>query len=234
MHCRVCSILCVLGILPLGAGCQSMNYAQRGGVLGGLAGAGIGAAAGESGGDAVPGALIGGAVGALAGSVVGDGMDADRARQAEIEARIGRQLAGAVTSEDAVAMTRAGLSDDVIISHIRAHGVARPLEVNDLIALRNQGVSDAVIKALQTSPGPVAVVRGPPAPRRRARILRSLVGTAAVVPPSSLSASPRRQLGHSSAPLGPQQLRLPPGMRTFQVLTSAAIPWCRGNRRFVG
>ena len=141
-----------------------MNYAQRGGVLGGLAGAGIGAAAGESGGDAVPGALIGGAVGALAGSVIGDGVDADLARKAEIEARIGRQLAGAVTSEDAIAMTRAGLSDDVITSHIRAHGVARPLEVNDLIYLRNQGVSDAVIKALQTSPGPAATVRPAPAP----------------------------------------------------------------------
>ncbi|HZL88326.1 MAG TPA: glycine zipper domain-containing protein [Pirellulaceae bacterium] len=164
MHCRVCLILFLFNGLAFSAGCQSMNYAQRGGVLGGLAGAGIGAAAGESGGDAVPGALIGGAVGALTGSVIGDGIDADMARKAEIEARIGRQLAGAVTSEDAIAMTRAGLSDDVVISHIRAHGVARPLEVNDLIYLRNQGVSDAVIKALQTSPGPVAVVRGPPGP----------------------------------------------------------------------
>jgi outer membrane protein with glycine zipper len=164
MHCRVCLILCFLGAAALGAGCQSMNYAQRGGVLGGLAGAGIGAAAGESGGDAVPGALIGGAVGALTGSVIGDGIDADLARKAEIEARIGRRLAEAATPDDAIAMTRAGLSDDVIISHIRAHGVARPLEVNDLIHLRNQGVSDAVIKSLQTSPGPVAVVRGPPGP----------------------------------------------------------------------
>lgn len=141
-----------------------MNYAQRGALAGGLTGAGVGAAIGESGGDAVPGAILGGAVGALTGAVVGDGIDADRARQAEIEARIGRQLAGAVTADDAIAMTRAGLSDEVITSHIRANGVAHPPGVNDLIYLRNQGVSDAVIKSLQSSPGPVAVVRAPTGP----------------------------------------------------------------------
>src|SRR5262245_20045722 len=154
MHCRI-FLPCILALSLLGTGCQSMNYAQRGGVLGGLAGAGIGAAAGESGGDAVPGALIGGAGGALAGSVIGDGVDADVARKQEIEARIGRRLAGAVTADDAIAMTRAGLSDEVITSHIRANGVAKPLQVNDLIYLRNQGVSDAVIKAMQFTPPPV-------------------------------------------------------------------------------
>jgi outer membrane lipoprotein SlyB len=155
---------CLLLAAILSCGCKSGSYAQRGGILGGLAGAGIGAAAGESGGDAVPGALIGGAVGALAGSVIGDGMDADLARRQEIETRIGRQLAAAVTIEDAIAMTRAGLSDDVITAHIRASGVARPLSVNDLIYLRDQGVSDAVIKAMQLTPRPVPVAAPPPRP----------------------------------------------------------------------
>lgn len=165
MHCRV-HLAIPLAMLLLSTGCQSMNYAERGALLGGLTGAGIGAAAGESGGDAVPGALIGGAVGALAGGIIGDGVDADVARRQEIEARIGRQMAGAVTTEDAIAMTRAGLSDEVITSHIRASGVARPLAVNDLIYLRDQGVSDAVIKAMQFTPPPVAVaaVPGPPRP----------------------------------------------------------------------
>ena len=73
-------------------------------------------------------------------------------------------MAGAVTADDAIAMTRAGLSDDVITAHIRANGVAQPPQVNDLINLRNQGVSDAVITALQTTRAPVAVVRAPPPP----------------------------------------------------------------------
>lgn len=160
MHFRILLLLFLTSALA--SGCQSMNYAQRGAVLGGLTGAGIGAAAGESGGDAVPAALIGGAVGALTGGVIGDGIDADVARRQEIEARIGRQMAGAVTTEDAIAMTRAGLSDEVITSHIRASGVAQPPAVNDLIYLRNQGVSDAVIKAMQFTPPPVAVAAVPP------------------------------------------------------------------------
>jgi hypothetical protein len=164
MHRRILLLFCTATLAALGTGCQSMNYAQRGALAGGLAGAGIGTAVGESGGDAVPGALIGGAIGALTGGVIGDGMDADRARQAQIEAAIGRQMAGAVTADDAIAMTRAGLSDAVITAHIRANGVARPPEVNDLITLRNQGVSDAVITALQTTRGPVAVVRAAPPP----------------------------------------------------------------------
>ena len=63
-------------------------------------------------------------------------------------------MAAAVTPEDVVSMTQAGLSDDVIASHIRAYGVARPPQVHDLINLRNQGVSDNVLKAMQASPGP--------------------------------------------------------------------------------
>lgn len=164
MQFRNLYVTCTASLLALATGCQSLNYAQRGALAGGLAGAGLGAAVGESGGDAASGALLGGALGAVTGAVVGDGMDADRARQAQIEAAIGRQMAGAVTAEDAIAMTQAGLSDEVITAHIRANGVARPPQVNDLINLRNQGVSDHVITALQTTRAPVAVVRGPAPP----------------------------------------------------------------------
>jgi len=65
---------------------------------------------------------------------------------------MGRQLQGAVTVPDVVAMTQAGLSDDVITTHIRASGVAQPLAVGDLIQLRNMGVRDAVINAMQQTP----------------------------------------------------------------------------------
>jgi len=58
-------------------------------------------------------------------------------------------------------MTQAGLSEDVIATHIRAHGVARPPSVNDLIVLRNQGVSDRVIQSLQQTPPPAAAAYAP-------------------------------------------------------------------------
>lgn len=136
-------------------GCRTTSYGERGSLFGGAVGAGTGAAIGSQSGHPVAGALIGTAVGAITGGAVGDGIDQDVARnRAEVEARMGRQMASAVTPEDVVAMTQAGLSDEVIATHIRAHGVARPAQVNDLITLRNQGVSDNVLKALQSSPGP--------------------------------------------------------------------------------
>ena len=68
-----------------------------GGNCGGL----TGAALGDRGDNAVGGALIGTAVGALTGAAIGDSMDAelDR-RQALIEAKTGRRMAGEVTTSD--------------------------------------------------------------------------------------------------------------------------------------
>jgi uncharacterized membrane protein len=150
-------------LVSFSAGCRSTSYGDKGSLFGGLVGAGTGAAIGQQSGNPVAGALIGTAVGAVTGGAIGDGIDEDVARnRAEVEARMGRQMSAAVTPEDVVAMSQAGLSDDVIATHIRAHGVARPPQVNDLITLRNQGVSDNVLKAMQSSPGPQAAMMNAP------------------------------------------------------------------------
>jgi len=156
MFCRAARLLMAAALLAgLSTGCKSTSYGQKGSLFGGLVGAGTGAAIGQKSGNPVTGALIGAVAGTMAGGAIGEGIDEDVARnRAEVEARMGRQMAAAVTPEDVVAMTQAGLSDDVIASHIRAHGVAHPPQVNDLITLRNQGVSDNVLKAMQSSPGP--------------------------------------------------------------------------------
>ncbi len=154
-----------LACLHAAAGCRSPYYSDRGALAGGLAGAGVGAAIGDASGNAGPGALVGAAVGAITGNAIGESIDADLARsQAEIQARMGRQMSGAVTSRDVIAMTQAGLSEDVIATHVRAHGVAQPPGVNDLIHLRNNGVSDRVVQALQQSPPPTAGPVGYAAP----------------------------------------------------------------------
>lgn len=159
MHCRHFGFLVAAALVAIFSGCKSASYGDKGSLFGGLIGAGTGAAIGSNSGNPLAGALIGTAVGAVAGGAVGDSIDENVARnRAEVEARMGRQMASAVTPDDVVAMTQAGLSDDVIASHIRAHGVARPPQVNDLITLRNQGVSDNVLKAMQTSTGPHPVV----------------------------------------------------------------------------
>jgi hypothetical protein len=162
----------VLAALAASQGCRSPYYADRGAVFGGLTGAGVGAIAGNAAGNTGAGALIGTAVGALAGAAVGENIDADIARSnAEIQARMGRQMQGAVTPQDVIAMTQAGLTDDVIITHIRANGMAQPLQVNDLIGLRNMGVRDSIINTMQQTPPrlaqagqPVAVYPAYPPP----------------------------------------------------------------------
>jgi hypothetical protein len=137
------------------AGCQSPRYADRGAALGALTGAVAGGAIGRHNNQTAAGALIGTAVGALAGAAVGDTIDADIARNnALIEQRLGRHLAGAVTLNDVVALTQAGLSDDVIITHIRANGMAERAGPENLIALSQMGVTDPVLHALQTTPPP--------------------------------------------------------------------------------
>ena len=149
------------------SGCRSPYYADRGAALGGLAGGLTGAAIGDHHGNAAGGALIGGAVGALTGAAVGDSMDAEvERRQALIEARTGQRMANAVTSTDVTTMTASGLSDDVIVNHIRANGVAVQLTPGDIIQLHENGVSEKVINAMQqeasrrvVSP---PVVAGPP------------------------------------------------------------------------
>lgn len=145
--------LAILAFTTCATGCRSPFYADRGALFGGLTGAGVGAAIGDASGNAGTGAVIGSALGAITGAAVGQGIDADLARsRAEIEAKMGKQMQGAVTPQDVIAMTQAGLSDEVISTHIRANGAAQPLGVNDLISLRNMGVRDSVINAMQQTP----------------------------------------------------------------------------------
>ena len=63
----------------------------------------------------------------------------------------------AVTDDDLVQMTRAGISEDVIISTMRSRGTRIDLSPQSLIALRQQGVSDRVVLAAQTG-GPLELL----------------------------------------------------------------------------
>lgn len=153
----------------LASGCASPYHADRGALFGGLLGAGTGAVVGNALGDTGAGAAIGAGVGALSGAAVGSEMDRIEAQnRAMIEAKMGRQVAaGAVTIDDVIAMTQAHVDDELIVTHVRAHGVARPLQTNDLIYLQQQGVSTQVIKAMQEPPpvpaqAPVVVEQAPP------------------------------------------------------------------------
>jgi hypothetical protein len=148
------------------AGCRSPYHADRGALFGGLTGAGVGALVGNATGHTGAGAAIGAGVGALTGSAVGGALDDIEARnRAEIEARLGRPPApGAVSMEDVIAMTQAGVSEEVIATHVRNHGITRPLQTSDLITLQNHHVSARVIRAMQEPPAQPVVVQSAPPP----------------------------------------------------------------------
>ncbi|NLE39530.1 MAG: hypothetical protein GX621_16025, partial [Pirellulaceae bacterium] len=145
------------------AGCRSPYHADRGAVGGGLLGAGMGALIGDASGNAAAGTAIGAGVGALTGAIIGTEMDDAEARnRALIEQKLGREVAaGTVTREEVIAMTNAGVDEPLIVNHIRARGMVAPPDANDLITLKQHGVSAAVIDAMQTSrpPQTTTVVR---------------------------------------------------------------------------
>ena len=110
--------------------------------------------AGHALGSTAAGAAIGAGVGALGGAAIGNSMDQEEARnRALIAQQLGRQVdPGAITIGDVIAMKRANVNEDLMINHIHAHGMAAPLQTNDLINLPQQGISSRVIQAMQESP----------------------------------------------------------------------------------
>lgn len=143
------------------SGCRSPFYADRGAGLGAITGALAGAAIGGHNGDALAGAVLGSAAGGLAGAAIGQSIDDDIARnQAIIEERMGRRMTGAATVADVIQMSKSGLGDEVIITHVRNFGMAQPLQISDLITLRNAAVSNRVITAMQEPPAPIVAAPG--------------------------------------------------------------------------
>ena len=152
-HTRRACAAALLSLL-VSSGCQSPYRSDQGALLGGLGGAGLGALVGSASGNTGAGAAIGGVAGALSGAAVGGALDDIEARnQAQIAAHLGRPApTGTVTIDDVVTMTKAGVPEDVIATHVRNHGVAAPLRASDLIVLQQQGVSPRVVQAMQAPP----------------------------------------------------------------------------------
>lgn len=162
MKIRVIAIPLMV-VLALPAFAQG-QHTERGAAIGGIGGALAGAAIGKNNGDTAAGALIGGAVGLITGAAIGNSADERNARAA-YQNQQAYLYSRAVSSIDVVSMAQNRVSDEVIINHIRENGVQRRPDVNEVIALHRQGVSERVITAMQNAPegGPaVAPVASPP------------------------------------------------------------------------
>jgi outer membrane lipoprotein SlyB len=158
-----------LPVILLG-GCQSMNNTEKGALTGGGIGAGAGALIGHATGHTGAGAVIGGLTGGLIGGAVGNDMDKEKAKQERIAAAEARQL----QITDVATMAQQHLSDGIIINQIRTTGSVYHLSTDEIVWLRQQGVSEGVIAEMQATayrplrrvytPAPVVVVEQPPPP----------------------------------------------------------------------
>jgi hypothetical protein len=66
-----------------------------------------------------------------------------------------------VTVPDVISMTQAGVNEQVIATHVRSHGLVRPLTTNDIIYLQQNGVTPLVVQTMQQSPTPVVAQQQP-------------------------------------------------------------------------
>jgi YMGG-like Gly-zipper len=148
----------VLGLAP---SVMAQQRTAQGAAVGGATGAIIGGIIGHQNDETPEGALIGGAVGAIAGGLIGKSQDNRIAQQRAYERQVYQQqyyhqqqaiASSGVSPADVVAMTRSGVSEPLIMSHLQSKGVQRRLEVSEIISLHQQGVSDNVIHIMQSAP----------------------------------------------------------------------------------
>jgi uncharacterized protein YcfJ len=164
----------VCGMLVLSCfsntGCQTTdnNNAVGGAVvgtgLGALTGAIVGSAFGRR--DAAAGALIGAAAGGIGGALVGHAQDEKNqetrnAVQAQYQQAAAAAEQRAMHNDDIVYMVKSGVSEQVIMNSMRERGGRFDTSPEAIVNLKSNGVSDAVIYAMQTTPPPSAMVPPP-------------------------------------------------------------------------
>lgn len=147
-------------------GCSGMSTTDKGlltgGALGGLIGTGIGAATGNAG----VGALVGTGLGAATGAVVGNDIERTERRQAAVAAARPAPMG----MQDVVYMAQQHVGDDTILRQIETTGSSFNLTAQDVVFLRQQGVSERVIGFMQArrpvvpAGRTVYVVEPPPPP----------------------------------------------------------------------
>ena len=146
----------VLGMLLCGlsAGCQNMNATQRWAGMGAGSGAILGAIIGHQSGKTEEGAAIGAAIGGLGGAVAGNAQDMKEERDAAIayaahEQQVRRIQTKAMSNLKVIEMIQKTGSDQLTIDTIRELKGNFDTSPTSIIYLNNQGVSEAVIRAMR-------------------------------------------------------------------------------------
>ena len=139
-------ILVLGAMLATSVGCSGMNNTESGAVGGGLIGGALGALFGAAFHAPLAGAAIGAAAGAGVGALEGHAEDK---REDAVKQAVAQQQAQMVTLTDVVTMTQQHVPDATIINQINATYSNFNLTPDQIIFLRQQGVSDTVITVMQ-------------------------------------------------------------------------------------
>jgi len=142
----ICAFICFFLVLSI-AGCQtSPNRAPEGAVIGGAVGAGLGAIIGHQSGETGEGAVVGGALGALTGALAGSQM---QKQPAQTPTQVQSVNQNQMSIPQIVNMSAEGVHEDVIIDRIRLTNSKFNLTSGDVNYLKENGVSQKVINAMQ-------------------------------------------------------------------------------------
>jgi uncharacterized protein YcfJ len=138
-------------------GCAGMSNTDKGALAGTGIGAGIGAVVGKACGNTGAGAVIGGVLGLATGATIGNDIDRHEEHQA-VQQAVAQQAAQQAeaqkrwpTLEEIQKMAANGINDANIINQIRTTGAIYHLTSDQVVWLKQYGVSDAVIAEMQAT-----------------------------------------------------------------------------------
>lgn len=135
----------VLAIAVFAMGCETMGeHTKRGAVGGALLGSVAGGVIGHQSGHGIAGAAIGAGVGAVTGGLIGDKIDARSKDQIMVS---GEKLG----ISDIIVLAKSGLTDDAIIGKIASTASVYNLSVEEIEALRKEGVSTRVLNYMMST-----------------------------------------------------------------------------------
>lgn len=144
------SLLAICFCATFLVGCAGMSPSERGAVTGAGLGALGGALYGEkNSGHTTEGAAIGALAGAVAGSMIGQAEENEMIQQAAHEEQMrAHAQARAITMSDILTMHANGISDEIIIKSIQNRGSSVNMSAQNIIYLKEQGLSENLIQRI--------------------------------------------------------------------------------------
>ena len=146
---KIFAIILCLGLITLAVGCQSSETrATEGTIIGTVLGAGAGYVIGKQSGHGGEGAGIGAAAGALGGLLVGSQIKKGGQATQGVSGAQGANP-NQMSLQQIVDLTKQGANEAVIIDRIHLSNSKFNLTPQDIDYLKQQGVNQGVIDAMQ-------------------------------------------------------------------------------------